>query len=175
MTISSKQQNVISFTECSSSYKNLKCNEQINSLNDTFCRWEPMDLMRPHHFSSPRNVLSRRQYCKASERDIVHPTYFQPPARTCIASSWDFWRSCFHCFQSTLAHPNYDHSVWLNGAKLVRSLALPFSKNLQRPFVLVNRRFRNRIDNTRLFLVKSFGNPKPWTWLVHLAQKTEFF
>ena len=132
-----------------------------------------MDLMRPHHFSSPRNVLSRRQYCKASERDIVHPTYFQPPARTCIASSWDFWRSCFHCFQSTLAHPNYEHSVWLNGAKLVRSLALPFSKNLQRPFVLVNRRFRNRIDNTRLFLVKSFGNPKPWTWLVHLAQKTE--
>ena len=44
----------------------------------------------------------------------------------------------------------YEHSVWLNGANLVRSLALSFSKNLQRPFVLVNRRCRNRIDYTRL-------------------------
>ena len=51
--------------------------------------------------------------------------------------------------------------AWLNGADLVRSLALPFSKTLQRPFVLVNRRFRNRIDDTRLFFVKRFGNTKP--------------
>ena len=39
--------------------------------------------------------FTRRQYCKASERDIVHPTYLQPPARACIASSLDFWHSCF--------------------------------------------------------------------------------
>ena len=100
-----------------------------------------MDLMRPRHFSPPRNVLSRRQYCKASERVIVHPTYLQPPERTCIASSLDFWNSCFQCFQSTLAHPNQflhlENSAWLNGANLVCSLALPFSKNLYRPFVLV--------------------------------------
>ena len=63
-----------------------------------------MDLIRPHHFSLPGNVLSRRQYCKASERDIVHPSYLQPPARTWIASTLDFWHSCFQCFQSTLAY-----------------------------------------------------------------------
>ena len=130
------------------------------SFNDTFYRWQPMDLMRPRHFSSPRNVVSRGQYCKASQRDIVHTTYFQPPARTCIASSWDFWRFVFIAF-SQLFHiqtmKTYEHSVWLNGANLVRSLALPFSKILQRLFVLVNRRFRNRIDNTRLFSSNVLG------------------
>ena len=98
--------NFISFKECSTSYKSLKCKEQINSLNDTFYRWQPIDLMRHRHFSPPRDVLSRRQYCQVSERDIVYPTYLQPHARTCIASSLDFWHSRFQCFQSTLAHPN---------------------------------------------------------------------
>ena len=57
-------------------------------------------------------LLSRRQYCKVSERDITHPTYFQPPARTGIASSFYFCRSCFQCFQSTLAHPNQYLHLW---------------------------------------------------------------
>ena len=81
--------------ECSTSYKSLKCKEQINSFNDTFYHWQPMDLMCPRHFSPPRNVLSHRQYCKASQRDIVHLTYLQPPAQTSIASSLDFWHSRF--------------------------------------------------------------------------------
>ena len=106
--------NFISFKECSTSYKSLKCKEQINSFNDTFNHWlQPMDLMRPRHFSPPRNVLSRRrQCCKASERDTVHPTYLQPPTRTCIASSLDVWRSRFQCFRSTLAHPNQCLHLW---------------------------------------------------------------
>ena len=52
------------------------------------------------------------KYCKASQRDIVHPTYLQPPARTCIASSLDFWHSCFQCFQSTFAHPKQFLRLW---------------------------------------------------------------
>ena len=71
-----------------------------------------MDLMRPRHFSPPRKVSSRWQYCKASERNIVHPTYLQPPARTCIASSLDLWHSRFQCFQSTFAHPNQWLHLW---------------------------------------------------------------
>ena len=41
-------------------------------------------------------------------------------------------------------------------------------------FVLVNCRFQNRIDNTHFFLVKSFGCLKPWTWHIHVTQKTEY-
>ena len=66
-------------------------------------------MMKYRHPNLPKlcsATLSRGKYCKSSKRDIVHPTYWQPPARTWTASSLDFWHSCFQCFQSTLAHPH---------------------------------------------------------------------
>ena len=109
---------------------------------------------------------------------------YGPESCVCEEGLDNYFSNSLIIHKTTTNHCLYTTSrarVWIPNEKLDETLqrfgyniqmSTHSRKNLYRPFVLVNRWFRNRIDNRRLFLVRSFGNPKPW--LVHLHSKLKW-